>query len=314
MSWPSIRFGPHKIRTIIFSIRSHSGGSLGTNLTTHSWELNTQIIQRTPPTPEDHLAPLPFTPGICLFSHGSIVRLFVGSCYLIVSASPHVACCPLDWTPRTFVISRGFSSLDWTPTDSYHFFTWLLSVPTPTDYRFILFQRSVRHSPHRGSFIHFTWSLLLIATTTDSCSIFVDSLFTWGPIDYHGLLIQPPVCDQHHRTLTLRCSCRSSRLSHSCALPRFKNSTPVVSTPPDLNSLVLLGLCCSTNWPLFRSSVFMLVGSLFTWSHADRSIDYHRLLIQAILRGHRSFRGHLLFFPACHSAGSIACPLASVSL
>jgi hypothetical protein len=41
-------------RIIIASIRSHSGGPLGTRLTTHSWELNTQIIQCTP-TLEDHL-------------------------------------------------------------------------------------------------------------------------------------------------------------------------------------------------------------------------------------------------------------------
>jgi hypothetical protein len=49
MSWPSVRFGPHKIK-IIKSIRSHSGGPLGTILTTHSWELksfNALPLRRT---------------------------------------------------------------------------------------------------------------------------------------------------------------------------------------------------------------------------------------------------------------------------
>jgi hypothetical protein len=87
------------------------------------------------PTPEDHLEPLPFTPGIFVPSLTWHRRpVLVGSCCRIVSACIHVGHCPFQ-LPRTVVISRGFSDstdskfiqltlcvaccpLDWTPTDS----------------------------------------------------------------------------------------------------------------------------------------------------------------------------------------------------
>jgi hypothetical protein len=96
-------------------------------------------------TPEDLLVLLflPFTPGICILSSPasagpcwfllSFLMVHVDRNYhglSILSSGPrgssstprlfHMACCPIDWTPWTRMISRGF---------------W--SIPTPTDYQIV---------------------------------------------------------------------------------------------------------------------------------------------------------------------------------
>jgi hypothetical protein len=195
MSWPSIRFGPHKIK-IIKSIRSHSGGPLGTIPTAHSWELNTQIIQCTP-TPEDFLALsfLPFTPGIGMFTPPASSA---GPCWFLLSrclGSFHVVIVHSNRTPRTLAIfSRGSCQFRLPRTiDSY---------------------RSVHSS--RGLSPTDSWYFL---------SMLIDSLFTWSHadcIDYHRLLvIRFTWLDSHGLSavaaLALLCSPRSvvSLLIHS---------------------------------------------------------------------------------------------------
>jgi hypothetical protein len=115
----------NRIIIVSLSIRSHSRGPLGT-IAIHSWDSHTltrlwpvlvdclvvlaslHVILPTKsssscfqfvPTPEDHLAPLPFTPGIRILSHG------FGRSLLIVSLSRHL----FTWLVLSVLL---------TPTDS----------------------------------------------------------------------------------------------------------------------------------------------------------------------------------------------------
>jgi hypothetical protein len=76
--------------------------------------------------------------------------------------------------------------------------------------------------------------------------------------------------------------------------------TPVVSIPPDSNSPVLSS-CNSTDWPLFRSSVFLLIYDLLWLSlHSCKLNCLDRVAsFQSTLRSLLFF----LFVLACHSAG-----------
>jgi hypothetical protein len=221
------------------SFHSHSGGPLGTFLPFTPGN-SILVIVTAVPTPRHSFNAhplwrttwysfLPLTPGICMLSSPASA----GPCWFLLSI--HVAPCR-SRLPRT--IDSFVGSL----------FTWsLLLVATTTDFRFVrsLFAwpvvpliglpRTLDRSFHSSSWKHGTFRTLFLVRCSmrlwhscalrGSCSSSVDSLFAWSyadhTIDYHGLLIQPPL---------------------SCGI---HGPTPVVSTPPDSNSLVLLGSFCS---------------------------------------------------------------------
>jgi hypothetical protein len=148
---------------IITSIRSHSRGPLGTVLTIHSWELNAQTVQCTP-TLEDHLAPLPFAPGICTRSHLLIVVI----------------------------------SLSW------YLSTWSMSIATTTDFgQFIPAAPVAFIDPPRRNLLNFTWTIVhsdrtprtLVQSIRSSspCGIHHTAAHTRGlsstRLDFHGLSV-----------------------------------------------------------------------------------------------------------------------------
>jgi hypothetical protein len=88
--------------------------------------------------------------------------------------------------------------------------------------------------------------------------------------------------------------------------------TPVVSTPPDSNSPVLLRYSCSsTNWPLFRSSVFLF----FMLIHYLLWLSLHscKLNRDRVASFQSTLRSSSCLFRYATPASSIACLLASVS-
>jgi hypothetical protein len=103
--------------------------------------LGTQIVQCTP-TPEDYLAPLPFTPGILVLlslprrSSAGPCCLFLLSRFLgFHSRGPLSIPIGLHGLVLFLLSICVACSVLLTPTDSYrHFLTWpLLVLPTPTD-------------------------------------------------------------------------------------------------------------------------------------------------------------------------------------
>jgi hypothetical protein len=128
--------------------------------------------QGSTPSPEDHLAPLPFTPGILVLL--SLPRhrrpvLVGGCCYLVVSASFHVAIVDPDYHRLRIILTRlvvrsvGFP---WT-INSVHSFMWLDSHGL-----FALFNSSgpSGYCSPTPRLIHVV--PVAFSTTTDSCNSF----------------------------------------------------------------------------------------------------------------------------------------------
>jgi hypothetical protein len=169
---------------------------------------------------------LPFTPGICLLSHGFIYQLFVGSCYHVVSSGPRGSSStpqfiftwlvdrPLDWTPTDYQFIQFFVSRGLNPTDScYHSRVASCQIRLP---------RTIRSYHSSGcTAVHSRGPCHLLQLPRTLCCLSTGSAqpYCRSLVFIHMAIVHSNWTPQTLDSISF--STMLMRLWHSCALPWF---------------------------------------------------------------------------------------------